>query len=72
MAFPKLNMFSLLVHAGRRCIMIVYSFFVEGGAAEAGWTTLPDPLGDAGRRPARSTGQTLWLIGAARSPGSRR
>ena len=51
MAFPKLNMFSYWFMPPAM-LFITYSFFVEGGSAEAGWTSYPTldgrPLGDAG------------------------
>ncbi|MGO9918277.1 MAG: cbb3-type cytochrome c oxidase subunit I, partial [Isosphaeraceae bacterium] len=40
MAFPTLNMFSYWCMPPA-IIMITYSFFVEGGSAEAGWTSYP-------------------------------
>ncbi len=40
MAFPKLNMFSYWFMPPAM-ILITYSFFVEGGSAEAGWTSYP-------------------------------
>jgi cytochrome c oxidase subunit 1 len=55
MAFPKLNMFSfwLTPPAG---IILMASFWVDGGAAMTGWTNYP-PLSAVG-----GTGQTLWVI----------
>src|ERR1700679_672624 len=40
MAFPMLNMFSYWFMPPAM-ILITYSFFVEGGSAEAGWTSYP-------------------------------
>ncbi|MFO0910532.1 MAG: cbb3-type cytochrome c oxidase subunit I [Isosphaeraceae bacterium] len=40
MAFPKLNMFSYWAMPPAM-ILIAYSFYVEGGSAEAGWTSYP-------------------------------
>jgi len=55
MAFPRLNMMSFwtAVPGG---ILIVASFFVEGGAAQSGWTSYA-PLSAIQPR-----GQTLWLL----------
>ena len=71
MAFPKLNMFSYWFMPPAM-ILIMYSFFVEGGSAEAGWTSYPDlddrPLGDARliERP------DFLAAGACSAPASRR
>ena len=56
MAFPKINMASYwcLFVGG---IVMLYSFFVPGGAAQSGWTSYT-PLADIA-----PTGQTYWLIG---------
>jgi cytochrome c oxidase subunit I len=56
MAFPRLNMASYWCYFVGGVIMLG-SFFVPGGAAQAGWTSYP-PL--ATLVPA---GQTLWLVG---------
>ena len=56
MAFPKLNMASYWTYLAGGLVM-VYSFFVPGGAASSGWTSYP-PLSDIA-----TTGQTVWLIG---------
>ncbi len=56
MAFPKLNMASYWVFFIGGCIMIG-SFFVEGGAAQSGWTSYP-PLANVA-----PPGQTYWGIG---------
>jgi cytochrome c oxidase subunit 1 len=55
MAFPRLNMMSFwtAVPGGA---LIVASFFVEGGAAQSGWTSYA-PLSAIQPR-----GQTLWLL----------
>ena len=55
MAFPKLNMASFWV-AVPAAVIIIWSFFVTGGAAGGGWTSYP-PLSAVAPR-----GQTLWLI----------
>jgi cytochrome c oxidase subunit 1 len=56
MAFPKLNMVSYWVFFIGGCVMIG-SFFVEGGAAQSGWTSYP-PLSNIA-----PPGQTYWAIG---------
>lgn len=60
MAFPILNMLSFWT-AVPATIMIVYSFFVEGGAAAGGWTMYATLSAD----PTLSgvdTGADLWVI----------
>ena len=61
MAFPKLNLFSYwIMWPGFALIMA--SFFVEGGAAESGWTSYP-PLATAPyAAPGSLNGQTYWLL----------
>ncbi len=56
MAFPKINMVSYwaLFLGG---VTMLSSFFLEGGAAQSGWTSYA-PLADIA-----PTGQTAWLIG---------
>lgn len=71
MAFPTLNMISYwIMWPGFVCFAL--SFFVEGGAAAAGWTSYPplsalvavDPVTKAGlAAPGTGAGQTLWLLG---------
>ena len=56
MAFPKLNMASFWVFLPGGIIMLA-SFFVEGGAAQSGWTSY-SPLANIA-----PVGQTYWLIG---------
>jgi cytochrome c oxidase subunit 1 len=60
MAFPKLNMLSfwLAVPAG---FLMLASFFVEGGAAGAGWTSYAT-LSTSGEFTGVYWGQRLWLI----------
>lgn len=58
MAFPKLNMASYWVYFCGGVVMLS-SFFVDGGAAQYGWTSYP-PLSNT--QP-DLIGQTLWLIG---------
>ncbi|MFM2293978.1 MAG: Alternative cytochrome c oxidase subunit 1, partial [Verrucomicrobiota bacterium] len=57
MAFPRLNMASYQVYFLGGVIMLT-SFFIPGGAAQAGWTSY-SPL--AATIP--TDGQTFWLIG---------
>ncbi len=64
MAFPFLNMLSYwtIVPA---CLIMIASFFVEGGAAAAGWTAYP-PLSAVKQAAAGAWwGQTLWILGMA-------
>jgi cytochrome c oxidase subunit 1 len=56
MAFPRLNAISYWLYAIAGAIMVA-SFFVEGGAANSGWTSYA-PLAVIA-----TTGQTYWLIG---------
>lgn len=63
MAFPRLNMLSVWTLA-LASLVLLGSFFVSGGAANAGWTAYP-PLSAV---PAYSTvdwGQNLWLLAVA-------
>jgi len=57
MAFPRINMASYQVYVIGGVVMLV-SFFIPGGAAQAGWTSY-SPLATA----IASNGQTYWLIG---------
>ena len=62
MAFPFLNMLSFwTVVPG--AIIIIISFFVEGGAAASGWTAYPPLSAIRSAIPGSGAGQTLWLIG---------
>jgi cytochrome c oxidase subunit I len=56
MAFPRLNAFSYWMFAFGGAVLML-SFFADGGAAKAGWTSYP-PLSiqDTG------TGQDLWIL----------
>lgn len=56
MAFPRLNMASYWVYFLGGLIML-YSFFVPGGAPQSGWTSY-SPLANIA-----SSSQTIWLIG---------
>lgn len=66
MSFPRINMASYWVFFGGGAIMLA-SFFVEGGAARAGWTFYP-PLAVV-ENPATGfwasllNGQVMWLVG---------
>jgi cytochrome c oxidase subunit I len=55
MAFPRLNMMSFWT-AVPGAFLIIASFFVEGGAAQSGWTSYA-PLSAI-----QPKGQTLWLL----------
>src|SRR3982075_977895 len=57
MAFPRVNMASYQAYVLGALIMFV-SFFIPGGAAQAGWTSY-SPLATS----IASNGQTFWLIG---------
>ena len=55
MAFPRINMASYQSYVVGGLIMLI-SFFIPGGAAQAGWTSY-SPLATPGN------GQTYWIIG---------
>ena len=55
MAFPRLNMASYWVYFSGGIVMLA-SFFMQGGAAQSGWTSYA-PLSVI------SPGQTMWLLG---------
>ena len=57
MTFPRINMISFQCYAWGGAIMFV-SFFIPGGAAQAGWTSY-SPLATV----IPTDGQTFWLIG---------
>jgi cytochrome c oxidase subunit 1 len=61
MAFPKLNMLSYWCMPFGM-ILITYSFFVEGGAPEAGWTSYPPLTVAKWSTPGSLNGQTFWLL----------
>jgi cytochrome c oxidase subunit 1 len=61
MAFPKLNMFSYWF-MWPAFIFILLSFTVEGGAAEAGWTSYPLLAVFRWATPGSMNGQTFWLL----------
>ena len=60
MAFPFLNMLSFWV-AFIASIIMLWSFFVPGGAAAAGWTGYP-PLSTSVEYTGVDWGQNLWII----------
>ena len=57
MAFPRINMVSYQCYVVGGVIMVV-SFFIPGGAAQAGWTSY-SPLATV----IPTDGQTYWIIG---------
>ena len=59
MAFPRLNMLSFWLFI-ISAVTVLSGFFVEGGAAAAGWTAYP-PL--SGTTATMGPGQTLWAAG---------
>jgi cytochrome c oxidase subunit 1 len=61
MAFPRLNMLSYWFMAPAAVVMLL-AFFVEGGAAAAGWTSYPPLSALPDMVPGSGTGQTLWLV----------
>ena len=65
MAFPFLNMLSYWV-AVPACLVMLFSFLVEGGAAGSGWTAYP-PLSAVTEEIVSGSqwGQTLWLLAMA-------
>ncbi len=62
MAFPTLNMLSYWF-MWPAFIVMTMAFFVEGGAAQAGWTSYPPLSVLTEAAPGSGAGQTLWLIG---------
>jgi cytochrome c oxidase subunit 1 len=62
MAFPKLNMISYWCMPFS-FVAFMYSFTVEGGAPEAGWTSYPTLANSRWSTPGSLNGQTWWLIG---------
>lgn len=61
MAFPKLNMYSYWF-MWPSIILMTFSFFVPGGAAEAGWTSYPTLSTFNWSTPGALDGQSLWLL----------
>ena len=71
MAFPFLNGLSFWTFFVG-CIVILSSFFVEAGAAAAGWTSYPPLSALENAVPGSGMGQTLWIAGMTfSSPPSR-
>src|SRR3990167_7388847 len=64
MAYPFLNMLSYWV-ALLATVVMLGSFYVEGGAAAAGWTSYPPLSAVPEAVPGSAMGQTLWLLGMA-------
>ena len=62
MAFPFLNGLSFWTFFVG-CIVILSSFFVEAGAAAAGWTSYPPLSALENAVPGSGMGQTLWIAG---------
>ncbi len=62
MAFPVLNMMSYWA-MWPAFILMIFSFFTEGGAAAWGWTGYPPGSTVHSAAPASTGGQTLWLLG---------
>ncbi|MEX2559557.1 MAG: cbb3-type cytochrome c oxidase subunit I [Pirellulales bacterium] len=62
MAFPTLNMLSYWF-MWPAFIFMTASFFVTGGASNAGWTGYPPLSAIQGAAPGSLNGQTLWLLG---------
>jgi len=61
MAFPRLNMLSYWF-MWPAFVLITYSFVVEGGSAEAGWTSYPILTIAKWATPGSLNGQTFWLL----------
>src|SRR5262249_30433759 len=64
MAYPLLNMLSYWIAVPAVLVMLA-SFFVEGGAAAAGWTAYPPLSAVPQAVPGSQMGQPLWLLGMA-------
>jgi cytochrome c oxidase subunit 1 len=62
MAFPFLNGLSFWTFLPG-CVIVILSFFVETGAAAAGWTAYPPLSALQGAVPGSGMGQTLWIVG---------
>lgn len=61
MAFPRLNMMSVWTLA-LASVVLLSSFFVQNGAANAGWTSYVPLAADPGYSGGNLWGQNLWLI----------
>ena len=64
MAFPLLNMLSYWIGLVSALVMIL-AFFVEGGAAAAGWTAYPPLSALPAAVPGSGLGQSVWLLSMA-------
>ena len=64
MAFPLINMLSYWIGLVAAVVMIC-AFFVEGGAAAAGWTAYPPLSAVESAVPGSGLGQTIWLLSMA-------
>ncbi len=64
MAFPFVNMLSYWI-ALLSSVVMVLSFFVEGGAAAAGWTAYPPLSALPQAIPGSGLGQSVWLLSMA-------
>jgi cytochrome c oxidase subunit 1 len=64
MAYPFLNMLSYWI-ALLAAVVMLGSFFVEGGAAASGWTAYPPLSAVPQAVPGSGMGQTLWILGMA-------
>jgi cytochrome c oxidase subunit I len=62
MAFPFLNGLSFWTFLPG-CLIVLYSFFLEAGAAAAGWTSYPPLSALRSAVPGSQWGQTFWIIG---------
>jgi len=60
MAFPLLNMLSFWVSVPAGILML-WSFFVEGGPASGGWTSYP-PLASVPSYSGVASGQNMWIV----------
>jgi len=64
MALPVLNMLSYWVLLGS-CVVMLFAFLVEGGAAAAGGMVYPPLSVHAGAVAGSGLGQTIWLLSMA-------
>jgi cytochrome c oxidase subunit 1 len=63
MAFPRLNMMSVWTLTLASVVLLI-SFFVQGGAAASGWTAYP-PLSAVAEYTEVDWGQNLWILAVA-------